>query len=535
MAYELTNAAQLAEVQIALGLTLPQGYGAVGDFNFRDNHYWDGASILARSAIDVTATIRTVTPALLDDRKIVMPGGKMAGALSSSASYVRNETRVPTKFLDAVPSEVYAVFYNGYIAANLGDAGSGNSATFAAALEINGVTKRFGGTGYEVAAASGDVVILGPLTPADFDLDEFPASTTAWIRSSVVVASVSQFWPGWVQHAASTGVWSITNSTTTTQIDGTGVFVNTGGTTVIAGSGPVALIGTWAGRALPSLLILGDSLPAGQGDTADNLVDTGGGFVVRAARACRSGVGIPYVVATKTGDRAYKSYPSATVRQLLGKWATDVFDNMATNDFAAGQTAASTITKKMDMANLLYARGVKRVAWTDIIPRTTSTDSWATAGNQTKVSAFQTGQAAATFMTSAAAAVGLVTGPDALIAVQATVKDASDAWLWNSPSWTSDGVHPLEVGHAAMATPVQTYLDTLEALNNTITTPMAAATYDVFVADDAGSEWRDDEVVTSPGHALAPRSGQKWISRAVYLPAGATAAKKTGVEGWASY
>lgn len=514
---------------------LPQGYGASGDFDFRLSKFWNGASVLTRVTADVTPTIRTVTPGLLDERKIVLGGMHMAQALGSHASYVRNETRVPVPFLDVVPSEVWAVLYNGYIPANAGDAGAGNSATLAASLEINGVTKRFGGALHEEVLASGAYAIVGPLTPADFGLTVFPASTTAWIRSSAVVGATGQFWPAQVQHGASTGVWSITNSTPTTQIDGTGTFTNTGGTTTIAGHTPVALIGKWAGRSLPSVLVLGDSIPAGQGDTADNLVDTGGGFAVRALRACRGGASLPYAVAAKAGDRAYLSYPTATMRQLLATWATDVIDNMATNDFAAGRTSAATITAKMDMANLCYARGVKRIAWTDILPRTTSTDSWATAGNQTKGSPYQTGGAAATYMAAVPSTLGLVTGPDAFIAVQDTVKDAGDAWLWKSPSWTTDGIHPLANGHAAMAVPTATYLDTLEALHNTTTPPMTAGTYDIFVADDAGSEWRDDVVVVAPGHVVEPRSGQKWISRAVFFPAGVSAAKKTGVEGWASY
>ncbi|MGE5309728.1 MAG: SGNH/GDSL hydrolase family protein, partial [Sphaerimonospora mesophila] len=116
----------------------------------------------------------------------------------------------------------------------------------------------------------------------------------------------------------------------------------------------------------------------------------------------------------------------------------------------------------------------QRVIQTTITPRTTSTDSWATTGNQTVANATIEARrvqlndwirAGAPIVSGAAVAPGT---SGALLAGQAghplytyweitdQVETARNSGIWRAPSYTTDGLHPTTTGINAAATGVQT-------------------------------------------------------------------------------
>lgn len=124
---------------------------------------------------------------------------------------------------------------------------------------------------------------------------------------------------------------------------------------------------------LPVVLIAGDSISDGQGDTA-----FGRGYMVRACEAAQVGYHVNGMPGTRLSDIA-RGHPGAA---FLAQYADHVWIHGGTNDLALGGAGfAATQANFIAVARNFAAAGAK-LWFSTILPRINSTDSWATYANQ---------------------------------------------------------------------------------------------------------------------------------------------------------
>lgn len=275
------------------------------------------------------------------------------------------------------------------------------------------------GTG---SIASGDLLTSDALTVAIAKNDYF------FIRTYVTMAGV-----GVVVQNTSDGGFRIagddfyygTTATDQTGVSGAipgGTAANTDAT---SGIYPFELLAT---TAQPSFMIIGDSIANG---TKDVTTDDAG------AIARSIGPTNAYINAGIGSDRAnWRSKSPTYVMKRLGQHVTHIITQMGRNDLSNGRVAAQL---KNDMLHLgeLFPRATYYV--TTVTPKSTSTDAWATVGNQTTVS----------------------DNPDRLtenarrralprfIELADVVESARDSGLWKAGT-TDDGLHPNPTEYAAI-------------------------------------------------------------------------------------
>jgi len=95
-----------------------------------------------------------------------------------------------------------------------------------------------------------------------------------------------------------------------------------------------------------------------------------------------AGGGVPYLNTSRAGASALATTINEHVQRalLLNRFCDRILFDLGTNDFVAGQTAAQVEANRAIIQG--YTPG-KLFYPTTVSPRTTSSDSWATAGNQT--------------------------------------------------------------------------------------------------------------------------------------------------------
>lgn len=273
----------------------------------------------------------------------------------------------------------------------------------------------------------------------------------------------------------------------------TGSFANgnsvdaTGALGTLSPTASFPLLGAVWGRQLgarrPTFVVMGDSITAGRDDAFAGGTDTTGrrstGWMTRAADGDFSVINL----AMSGGAVLYfKQWEYRKKSSTYLSMATHAVVAHGVNDYATDPSAvnlqASLATLWLELAN----RGLQVIACT-ITPKTTSTDSWATTGNQTKhaneatrvtVNDWLRDGAALDPTTFAPVATGtsgaLTIGNNAHPVV--ALNDNADAvetarnsgiWKVNGTSlwYTTDGTHPAAAGHLAMATSMRAVMDAI--------------------------------------------------------------------------
>jgi len=237
--------------------------------------------------------------------------------------------------------------------------------------------------------------------------------------------------------------------------------------------GPTVLLGDTNSRT-PVVVGIGDSIMAGQGDSNDMgghiNVNNAGGWFQRAF----AGVNPNISLAKASEKGAQFVLPANHFRRAPyitpGCWALEAYGR---NDILDG--ASVTMSGKAAIWQMVKRRG-GRVATTTVTPETSSSDSWATAENQTVLSATReaarveintwlragaplsptTGEVVAPG-TAGAVTIGNTGHPVAfLIDTADAVESSRNSGKWKFPGYTYDGLHPLAPGHVAMAAAVPT-------------------------------------------------------------------------------
>lgn len=244
-----------------------------------------------------------------------------------------------------------------------------------------------------------------------------------------------------------------TAGTSQVYLDGDGMSTPSGGSGMSTSMTPLAILGI-PDRRHVALLIWGDSIPNGAGDTSD-----ANGYIGWAERgmigAGAGGVDMPFVNVSRGSSTtaSYTNQSLAGTRWNLVQYATHVLFTNSVNDVFGGVTLATM------QANCQYAwatarRARCRVFHTTMTPRTTSSDNWATLANQTVVANYTQagirGQFNAWLLTQVAAG-----NLDGVIDVAAAVQDSVEPEKWKvtgSANYaTADGLHPSVAMHTAMA------------------------------------------------------------------------------------
>lgn len=315
-----------------------------------------------------------------------------------------------------------------------------------------------------VVIEPGGVVISDPVA--------LETTVGLWARTNVSVNS-GEKWPLmeasgggtslWVAEGGDTGTGANTDHSTSGSITGTGVFMYR----------PIMVLASM--DTIPSKAVcgIGDSIATGTGDNTGPFPDGGKAFIRRAINNT-----LPLVMISMGGEMAstFVTDVHRQIRSTLIDGATSVICNLGRNDLANSQSSATISANLLAIATHCANKGAAFYQ-TTITPDTTSTDSWATAANQTPqawtsvrvdLNTWLRGGAPIDQSTKTRVAVGtvgaLVTGQaghpiSGVFDVAAQVEcDASGTVTLNGGRWrvdlgvpTTDGVHPTTVLHQRMA------------------------------------------------------------------------------------
>lgn len=196
----------------------------------------------------------------------------------------------------------------------------------------------------------------------------------------------------------------------------------------------------------PSVFLAGDSIFASVGDAADSQFATGWG-----ARAVGNKYG--WINAGVSGEALAQIYNNAnyTKRATLSTFCSHVISNYGTNDFP---TAATTTLTRYGTFLTNYFAG-KPVLISTLLPRTTSSDVFATEVNQTV-----TANEAIRLAFNDGIRLGQVLGRrDGILDVDQIASSAYSSGKWkvfgtSANKMTSDGTHPSQLGANFIASQV---------------------------------------------------------------------------------
>lgn len=349
------------------------------------------------------------------------------------------------RFLHTIPAavtEIRLVVPVGWYLTTSGDALNTNVVPVSASVEV-------AGTSYPVTFQGQKTVTVGPggCAVSDPIAYELAAGATIYTRTYIGIASgekwIEQF-PSFGPGAATTGDGFTSGSDTNTSTGAMGTAQTT------TAFWTPSILGVPTAGAMVSVGVLGDSITDGTGD-----VGAGSCWISRATNAAYP---LTRVALSNLQLQNVRANPKRSLPFLAN--ATHVVPFIGTNDLAVGsRTFAQLKADSTWLFNYLTARGVK-VYGATILPRTTSTDSWATTGNQTPVTGMGAGGASNRGLYNAwirAGADGLISG---YLELADAVESSRDSGVWAAGN-TADGIHPNATGHALLGAVAATWLAAL--------------------------------------------------------------------------
>lgn len=348
----------------------------------------------------------------------------------------------------------------------------GNDQTVEVALEIGATTVGLTASGVSPTTVTNGEALhqWDAILPSAFGLSKFAKGTQVWWRIGVevptngsiayTVDNTNTVITGEAGISMATGVASL--------VTGNGALPGTGGSYTVTNflRTPLAVLGVPL-TAVHSIFAYGDSITFGVGDAWGDGINGAGGWFKRGNALLTNP--LPYVSMAVPGgfasdDGTTVSAILASKRWALAPYCTAFVCAYGTNDINGGASAA-TLT-----ANLQTIRQAAKtfpfmqfIAQAQIIPRTTSTDSWATAANQTPVTGFAVSGTRDTVNSNIAADIG-VYGLSGVIQFDLDVEDQVNPskWITNGTASypTIDGVHPKAALHGFMASRFAALLNT---------------------------------------------------------------------------
>lgn len=323
-----------------------------------------------------------------------------------------------------------------------GEAGFGNSATYRTALEVGGVN-------VPVTWGGASSKVVSDLSTAVSDpIADIVSGQTFYVRHLISVATTANKW-GRAQTVTQGDQRALKATDASSYLSGTGSLI--GGSTD-APHPPLALIGL-VPRSTVSVVYTGDSIADNTGDLTTIDADGTVGFVGRGLVGV-NGYNIPHVKMSRSGETQSGLVSAGALRFSIMAYATHFIDEGGSNDITAGRSLAQIQADCLTIWAAARAAGIQKIYRTTILPRTTSTDSWATTTNQTPVANFAVGgirdQLNAWFPTKVAD--GTI---DGVIDVNADCAHATATDRWRvdlgAGNNTADGTHPASPLHTIMA------------------------------------------------------------------------------------
>lgn len=261
-----------------------------------------------------------------------------------------------------------------------------------------------------------------------------PAGATFWIRTFWTNTGNNSFYNTWqntfLGEATQLSATSISDLTMSGTVTNSGAF----------SMPPLAIIGVTAN---PSVLILGDSIAAGIGDTEDSS-NSATGFNGKVGYIARSLGNVPFVNRSQSGAQA-----SGIPGKAIWGFGSQMITEYGVNDIMVlgGQTSAQLITRLHAILDL--RRPGQKAYQTTITDYTTSTDAWATVVNQTLQSVPQDAQRVTFNSALRAGTTGLTTLTNFIDTASISESSLnSGKWVASpTPPYTNDGLHPDAAGH----------------------------------------------------------------------------------------
>lgn len=262
-----------------------------------------------------------------------------------------------------------------------------------------------------------------------------PKNSTYYVRTYVSVTS-GEKWPRNFRYteAADQVVVNQDYADVTTTVTGIGQMF-----------GPMATFGQQRVGQPRTIAICGDSISQGFGVTAPGV----GPFLAAfdgTSLGSDFGKGVATLQLGLTGETAAQFGAAATRmhRQLLLGASTHVIYQYGINDVRGGSVTFSSIQATTQAIwNMMQAMGLKIYACT-LTPNTTSTDSWATTGNQTLANT--TGN---TVRVAYNDWLRTIPSPlSGIIETADTCETSRNSGIWKA-GYTGDGLHPNATGFAA--------------------------------------------------------------------------------------
>lgn len=256
-----------------------------------------------------------------------------------------------------------------------------------------------------------------------------------------------------------------------------------GGVPTIAGASarteglPVVFLGRYTGPGHLAVIGIGDSILHGSGDSANPTANIAGyGFFNRAALDSTGSNTIATFNLTRHGQTASAFIKQPRLANFL-PFGNVVVEEFGTNDI--GQNGTGNVTTLMTNLESIWTAarnaGVQKIIRTRLMPRTISTDSWATLANQTPNTGWEAGGKRDNV--NAGLQTALSAGKiDILFDSLSVLADPSDfnRWLTNNTSQyvTTDGTHISPAGNALLAPNLRT------ALLSLVVDPAQTSTYE---------------------------------------------------------
>lgn len=292
-------------------------------------------------------------------------------------------------------------------------------------------------------------VVSDPLLPADFGVSQFNRGDVYWVKLIMTLPSAGNNIPYnsfvYVGDVATAQSAFYNNADTTpSSVDAPGVFTVTG--TALSGIINVHLPYMLGNPVVDgeSYLGIGDSILLGFGDQISQGVNgrgyqqrgmhdgiaTGYANPVPSMQFCNLGIGTSSFTGGNTKWVVWQKY----ARYGLSEISTANVNN--------GDSAATIQGNLTTIWNAMRTNGAEKIIKTEYFTNATSTDDWATQGNQTVTAAYQSGGIARTVDTWAAA------NADAVVPTTDVIVPATYKWVTNNTPFRMnfDAIHLYTTG-----------------------------------------------------------------------------------------
>lgn len=345
-----------------------------------------------------------------------------------------------------------------------------------ASLEMGGVVKPFyfDGSLSTVLADGASDVVSDAIKASDFGLTTFARGTTVYVKLLVMFdsASASFLCNSSARAVSQSGArvgWFDPTVTTSSDVYAAGQWTVTGTAVTSRSNGYVPkLVGRHVSSDAKVWLSVGDSISQGTGDTSSTSRVAGLGWMSRATRdsSDTDASQVGYMSLAVHGSASTLPVADARYAALI-KYATHAVVMYGTNDLGNNGTGTTLATIQARLAavySLLRTNGITKILAGHLLPRTTSTDSWATEANQTYSGGTggwdSTGIPSQTNAWLTAQVGSLVDGVQHWPSIRGT--DELKFLVSGAASYaTADGTHPTTVSYGLLAGDVRAQMAAL--------------------------------------------------------------------------